>query len=287
MIFAKDELSGNKRVLRPGVSSYNLIIAAFACAVGLTFVLAGNETWPAFLLLLFGAIWNFFCDFKKWTSLIFGTLVGVLYAGFAFNNGLYAHAALHLLFYIPMQFSVCLTKFKQIDTDIDRNKYLSGTQKYYIVLISFCALVLGAIITAGIDNEVYFIMDTISAIMLGISVYLRNYRYREYFIVRYMAISTALILWIFVAFTYGVTTGTVMIIILYIMYLLSDIFGYKAWKKSYEWTIPVHITTEELEEEKKKAEKRKAKKEILHAKDVEVKEKTKKRRTEQDPQIYA
>lgn len=287
MIFAKDELSGTKRILQKGVSSYNLIIASFALAIGLSLVFAGIETWPAFLVLLFGAIWNFFCDFKKWTALLFSFLVGVFYAHFAFSNGLYAHAGLYLLFYIPLQFSVCLTRFNQIDTDIAKGNYLTGSQKYYIVLIAFIVMVFALIFTAGIDSEVFFVMDTLSAMMLGISAWLRSYRHQEYFIVRYIAVGTAALLWLCVMTMYGVAPGTIIIFVLYLMYLLSDIFGYKSWKKSYEWVVPVVVTKEDIETETKKEEKRKIKKERLHEKDIVTLQKNKKRRSEQDPQIYA
>lgn len=287
MIFAKDELSGTTRILKPGVSAYNLIISSLAAAVGLTLVFAGFEGWPAFFLILFGAIWNFFCDFKKWISLIFSVFVGVLYAHFAFTSGLYAHALLYLVYYVVMQFSVCLTKFNQVDTDINRDKRLSGTQIYYIVLVSIYVLVFGSIIMSGLDSQVFAVMDVISALMLGISAYLRNYRYKEYFAIRYIAIITALILWVFVISTYGVANGCLAVCVLYVMYLLSDIFGYKAWKKSYEWTVPVVISAEELEIEKKKKEKRNQKKKQLHANDVNMVQSKKKRRSENDPQIFA
>lgn len=287
MIFAKDELSNSRRILKKGVSTHNLIIACFALSIGLTLVLSGVETWPAFWLLLCGATWNFFCDFKKWTSLIFGFIVGVFYSYYAVVNGLFAHAVLYGLFYIPLQFYVCLTQFNMNDTDIERDKFLNGTQKYYIILISFIVLVFGLVITAGIDNEVFFAMDVISAIMLGISAYLRSFRFHEYFVVRYISLGTAALLWILVMSTFGVAPGTIMMVLLYLMYLISEIVGYTSWKKSYEWVDPVAVTQEEINVEKEKAKKRENKKKKLHEEEIVIVEQKKKRRSEKDPQIYA
>lgn len=288
MIFAKDEISGNKRLLKKGVSTYNLIIASFCCALGIALVLAGAETWPAFLLLLCGAIWNFFCDFKKYVSLIFGFIVSVLYAHFAFLNGLYAHAYLHLLVYIPLQFMVCLKNFDKEDTGIIKDHYMTGSEKYYTLLVVLFVFTFSAILTAGIKEEVFGLLDTISAIMLGVSAYLRSYRYQEYFTVRYIAVGTACMLWVIVIATYGVAPGSLMIVLLFLMYLLSDIFGHNEWKRSYEWTVPAPVTKQEIKTAKKEEKIIEQKKQqYRNIKEAEVRNRENKKQTEKDPQIFA
>ena len=78
------------------------------------------------------------------------------------------------------------------------------------------------------------------------------------------------------------------IVVMYSMYLLSDIFGYHEWKKSYEWVEPEVVSVEAIEQERKIQQKREAKQKELKEKSLPIaKESVKKNRSETDPQIFA
>lgn len=208
---------------------FRLVYTCFFVALALTLYFMHDINLPGVLLILCGALWNFFVDINSFMAFILSLIVGVLFASFAVINGLYINAILYVFYYVPLQFYIYLKYMNAKDMSIKRNKKLSGQNIYYI-FVTFI-VVFGCCFAISLLPEypTMPIFDAMSACLLGLSAYLQTMMYREYYIVRPISLLASIALWIFIAQTNGASSGTLSIILLYVMYLLLDLLSLYYW----------------------------------------------------------
>lgn len=210
-----------------------IVTTLFALA-GLTLYLLNFINFPALALIILGALWNFFVDINSMLAFFMCLAVCSIYSLFAIMNGVYISAFLYICFYIPMQFSAWMIYSKEKDISIKKDKKLSAEASYYIIVIMVLVLAITFAFALGGEYQILPLFDSIVACLLGLSAYLQVFMFREYYNIRFIALFSAIILWILVAIINGVTMGALAIILMYFMYLILDIIAMIYWHKTNE-----------------------------------------------------
>lgn len=207
------------------------ITCAFT-AIALTMYLIGLINVPAVILILAGALWNFFVDINTMLSFLLSLAVGFLFAFFAIKDGLYVNALLYTAFYIPLQFIVWITNLKTKDMSIKYDKKMTGSKIYYAI-VAFVVCFVGLFAFAVITNrQVLPLFDSFACCLLGLSAVLQSYMYREYYFIRPFAILVSILLWTFTMLLNGVTVGSITVLTLYVMYFGMDLISMIFWIKT-------------------------------------------------------
>jgi len=228
--FESREYKVNK--VSPILFNLRLIVTSVFCLIALTLYLLNYLHFPVLCLIVFGAIWNFFVDINTFLAFLLSLIVGVLFSMLAIIDGLYVNAMLYIFFYIPLQFVTWLVNPKEKDMSIKKDKKLSGDNIYYISIIMILTFAICFAIVININHEIFHVLDTIVACMLGLSAFLQSYMYREFYVVRIASLVLSIVLWAFVLYTNVFSMGAIGIILLYSMYLILDILAYVFWIKS-------------------------------------------------------
>jgi len=252
MLFAKDDQYELPLPKEAKFTGSKVFISALSLAIGLTLVFAGFETVAPFVLLLLGVCWNFFCDFNSWVAFVFGFCNSFLFAIFAYQTGLYMSGNLYVLFYIPLQFIVCLTMKHKKNFIINKDKTMSITKEFEVFGISVFAFVLFGMAGSTMEGQLYPWLDSLCAVMLGLSAYLQSYSYKEYFFVRIMALTLNIGLWIVVGVNYGFGLGMLSIILMYITYLIYAIVQFVEWYRTFYVKHEPSDSGEEFDKETRK-----------------------------------
>ncbi len=191
-------------------------------ALGIFFYLINMSSLAAISVLAFGACWNFFTDSNKMFACIFAFATCSIYAYLCVQIGMYAHAFLHIAFYLPTQLIYFFENQNHNDVSILKNKKLEPSG----VVVTTIA---GALLTLGLGAVVYSmgeemaLIDSISAVLLMVSVFLVNGRYCEYYAVRIFAVGFAMAMWALLAVIYNFADGTIAFALLFAMYLVMDV----------------------------------------------------------------
>ena len=206
-----------------------LVIVSLFCAFALALYFLGNVSFLCVLLIFFGALWNFFVPINTYISFVFCLVVCLIYSMFAIEEGLYASAILYFFVYVFMQCTVWVL-YSDENTKIE-NKQLSQNASYYAI----CAIIVGFTICFAIsliqEKHVLPFFDAMTACMLGLSAFLQSFKYREYFIIRPIALVLAILLWFFIGYRNGFDGISISILLMYSMYLLLDLIfiGYRVY----------------------------------------------------------
>jgi len=227
-----------------------IVTTLFALA-GLTLYLLNFINFPAFALIILGALWNFFVDINSILAFLLCLAVCLIYSMFAIINGVYISAFLYIFFYVPMQFTVCVVYGKEKDMSIKKDKKLGAEASYYICIIMVLAFMVLFAIALNEEYQILPFLDALVACLLGLSAYLQSFMFREYYWVRFVALALAIVLWIMVAITIGVSVGALAMILLYLMYLILDIISMVFWFKTNE--VYDKEAVEEIDEEGNKS----------------------------------
>ena len=210
---------------------FKLLLTSMVSLFGLFCWLAGFCTPVAFLVLEFGMIWNFYVKFNSWVSNVYCVIVSAIYFALAINFRFYAHAIIHIGFYIPFQM-IASTKTYYNGTFVQLKKEMTELNKAIYV---FIAVLLSVILYIfDIENGARFaILDSASAGCLVASAVLRNERYNDYYYYRAVALVLSMILWSVGAYEYW-NFELVVIAVLYLTYLIFDVVTNVVHKSTYE-----------------------------------------------------
>lgn len=211
-----------------------LVTTSLFMAIGLSFYFYQMLNLPSLLLIFCGAMWNFFVDINTLCAFILSVVVGFIYSSFAMAEGLYVNSYLYLFFYVPLQFVVWVRYMNNKDITFKRNKKLSPTQSYYIVILFMLLMVSTFALGLLEQNEILPAFDAITACLLGLSACLQSFGYREYFMVRPISILFVLELWFYTILNNGIDYMSLGCIILYLMYFVIDAFTMYLWYFSLE-----------------------------------------------------
>ncbi len=219
-----------------------LIVASIFAVFAIMLYLLNVINIPALCLIFAGVLWNFFVDINTFLAFLLALVVGVIYAMFSIIDGLYINALLYTIYYIPLQFIVWIMNLNSKDMSIRKDKKLSKNSIYYICVLCIFSVVACFAFALLQQYQILPLFDAVTATMLGLCAFLQSLMFREYYIVKPIALVLALSLWIYVGAINGWTIGALTIIMLYAMYLVLDIITMVFWLK----TIPA-VDKERLE----------------------------------------
>ncbi len=217
------------RYARKELFTARLIVSCVFLTIALSLYFYGLLNLPGVLLIILGALWNFFVDVNTFWAFIFSLFVGAIYAMFAVVDGLYANAVLYTLYYIPLQFITWIKYGGIKDISIKNNKRLKGYQAYYLFVSFIYVFIICFIFTSTQNRQILPALDTVSACALALSAFLQSFMFREYYFVRPIALVLVLELWLYTIIQNGISYGSLACILLYIMYYILDCYSMNLW----------------------------------------------------------
>lgn len=248
----------NKQRMSSRMFLTKLFVSLLFSFVALYLNLLGFINFACLLLIVFGAFWNFFVDINTYLALVLCLLVSVIYGMFSAAEGFYVNAILYVMAYIPMQFITWITNIDNKDMSIEKDKKLDGNAIFYVSLFIFFFFSLGFMFALSHEYELLAIFDTVTACLLCLSAFFQSFMYREYYIIRPIAIISAIILWSFAIVLNGFSAVSLTMVILYSMYLIMDIANIIYWIK----TVPI-LDKEVIENITEEGEKELDKEEVI------------------------
>ena len=205
----------------PGARTVMLLVAAFGSVMGVACtVLSAN-----------GLIWTFF----------FGVLDVVLCTVVAMDNGLWGNFALHLFFFLPMQF-VGLVQWRKrgakgAESEVKARR-LTPKQRWLVVgttlaglAVSYSVLLLIKVRTAGASDIAHFqIFFDAAVFTFNIAgQILMSYAYMEQWVLWNLVNVSSICLWGSTMVASSASSYTVVMFIKYCFYLLNSINGLRIW----------------------------------------------------------
>lgn len=228
--------------------------------------------WIGFALLELGMIWNLFLGLKNKFSIVLAVAVAFLYFVFTAIYGLYANALVYIACYIPFQLIASITKDYSEGDFVQIRKKMTDYNKILFVMVFGILFVALSLFDVGYGSR-FVAFDGLSATLLVCSAVLRNERYLEYYIFRFVALVTSIYLWISVAIEFGATI-VIPIIMMYAAYFIFDAVSVIWQHKTYinEYMIESK-KYKEIENSKKVKEKLEVYKKATEENDKETEEK--------------
>lgn len=202
--------------------TFEIVITAVFGSIALFLYLLGFSTFLPFIVLFFGALWNFFTPINRFMAIAFGFVVCTLYSLFALEHGLYGHAFLHLVFYLPTQLIMYYTNRGKPAIEIKKGKRLAPLDYVFVAITGILVLIFTGIILSKIEGAVLPFLDATSVVFLILSVFLVNSGFSEYFMWRVFATLSGALLWMTLGIAHGFKDGIITMILLFVMYALVD-----------------------------------------------------------------
>lgn len=207
-----------------------VIITSLFVAGGIVLFCLGLTDLLTLSIIVFGSLWNFFTESNKLFACIMAFFMCVVYGFVCGSMLVYGHAFLHLMFYLPTQLIYYYESQKNEDNNISHTKKLTTAGYIGTVVAGWVfAFGLGAVLCKLGDP--YYIIDALSTTLLVVSVFLVNGRYKEYYVVRIVACVCAAIMWLTIAVAQDFTNGTLIFMMLFIMYSIVDSVKFYRWSK--------------------------------------------------------
>lgn len=212
------------------IRSTEFVVTLISLAVGVALFCFDLTSLLGLSIILFGALWNFFTESNRFFACIMAFFMCVVYGFIAGSMKVFGHAFLHLMFYLPTQLIYYYESDKK-DNSISHTKTLSQAGYIGTVVCGWLmAFGLGIVLYKVGDS--YYIMDALSTTLLIVSVFLANGKYKEYYLVRIVALVFAVATWTYIGIKTNFTTDASVFILLFIMYTVMDIIKCIRWKKS-------------------------------------------------------
>lgn len=223
---------------------FKLMLVSCALVLGIFFVLSGFSYPAELFLLALGIFWNLYLGLSKKLSLAISVVVAFLYLLFCSGFGLYSNAFIYLACYIPFQLIAIVKDYDEGDF-VQVRKKMTDYNKILFIIFFLAVTVFLCLFDAAMGSR-FVLFDGISAGLLVCSALLRNERYLEYYIFRIAALLISIALWVQVVIEFG-THGSLLIVIMYAVYLVYDISKCVLDQKNY--VNEYMVTTEKYEEE--------------------------------------
>lgn len=252
-----------------------LVTVCLFCAFALTLYFLGIINFACVLLIVFGGLWNFFVPINTFVSFVFCLLVCSLYALFSIKEGLYSNAILYFIVYVFLQYVVWVL-YGDDDMAI-KDKQMTMNTSYLVTCVIVVSLAVCFAISIVQGNQILPLMDAVTACMLGLSAFLQSFKYREYYVIRPIALIFAILLWIFAGYINGYGGANITAIIMYIMYLVLDLMTILSRVYNIAFSGDKKKKTISAEDEEKIDDKKAAFKKMVkqQEKEDEIKEKIK------------
>lgn len=198
-----------------------LIMLCLFSAFALTLCFLNIISVPCLVMIVAGGLWNFFGKINSYFGfalcLITSTIAGLLCIGI----GLYSNAVLYLIFYIALQIVVLVLNMKG-NTIFVRYKRLDPRESYFISLSFLLFAVSGFAISLCQNNMIIPAIDSVSATLLALSAYLHSRNFKEYYVIRPIALLLEIGMFAYLLSIGFVTSSVIAFVFLYSMYFVLD-----------------------------------------------------------------
>ena len=206
-----------------------IVTSAFMLVAIVLFCCQVINIW-GMVIILSGALWNFFTEANRLTACIMSYIVCTLCAVYCIRVEMFGMAFLHIIFYLPTQIIYYFENSREEDVSILPNKQLklSGLVGAVatLILIAMCL----SVVLYEVGCE-YYLSDSVATTLLIFSVFLSNGRYKEYWAVRISACAVAVFVWLYVAIQNGFEDNSVVFIVLFVMYMVMDSIKFINWER--------------------------------------------------------
>ena len=232
---------------------FKVMLFSLSLTIGVFCLIMGYSKIVPLFVLAFGMMWNFYAGLKNNISSLFSILVAFLYFYVACEYSLYSNCLIYVAFYIPFQ-QIANTKDYSEGDFVQIRKFISESNKI-LLFIFFLALTVCLTLMNFAVGASFVYLDAISAALLVCSAILRNERYSEYYIFRFLALIASIALWVMVGLEFGFS-GTILIIVMYASYMIFDLVSMIYQRKTYiNEYMQKQIEVKEIQKKKKVKEK--------------------------------
>lgn len=198
-----------------------LLLSCFSLAIGLTLYFIGIINFACLALIFAGVLWNFFAKINSYAGFSLCLVTCVLCGFESISIGLYAHAILYLVFYVLLELVVLILNLKG-NTIFVRYKNLSARESYYIVMAILVFFMCGFAISLCQNNMLIPAIDAVCASMLALSAYLHSRNFREYYVIRPVALVLTISMFAYLVAVGISNTVTISLLLLYVIYFVLD-----------------------------------------------------------------
>lgn len=199
-----------------------LVLLCLSLSVATTLYLIGIIDFACLLLVYFGGVWNYFAKINSYFGFGLCVLTSVFFGLECISVGLYAHSILYFVFYLALGFVVFLLNLKG-NTIFVRYKKLSNKESYIIIAL-FCVLFVAGFAGALLSHNMLVpAMDIVCSSMLALSAYLHSRNYREYYVVRPIALVATILMFAYLIAINIINSAIITMLLIYIMYFLLNI----------------------------------------------------------------
>ncbi|MBQ7453399.1 MAG: hypothetical protein IJS68_03985 [Clostridia bacterium] len=209
-----------------------IVLALIFTLVAVLMSFFNVESWISLTILEVGLLSLFLNDINRLLDVIIAVLWSGLYAFYCYTNGFAVNGVLVSLFYLFIQLKEAFKKPETKEIVGAQNK-LKTHETIALVIVAIC-LAVGSYFLARIwTGEVLVIFDTLSAVMLCVSLYLMLKRTPEYFVIRLIAMIGVASLWATRALLYGLQTGSLHIVLMFVAFIIYDNIRLNTWTKNH------------------------------------------------------
>lgn len=198
-----------------------LMLSCFSLAVAITLYLIGLINFVCLIMVLAGVLWNFFAKINSFVGFGLCHVTCFICGLECISIGLYSHAILYLIFYIALELFVLVLNLKG-NTVFVRYKNLSPTDSYYIVLSILLFAVCGFSISLCQNNMIVPAIDAVCASLLALSAYLHSRNFREYYVIRPIALVLTIAMFAYIVSIGMASSVTISLLLLYVIYFVLD-----------------------------------------------------------------
>lgn len=198
-----------------------LMLSCFSLVIALTLYFIGIINFACLALVFAGVLWNFFAKINSFVGFGLCLMTCVLCGLQCIGIGIYAHAVLYLVFYVILELVVLILNLKG-NTIFVRYKNLSARESYYIVMAILIFFMCGFSISLCQNNMIIPAIDAVCASMLALSAYLHSRNFREYYVIRPVALVLTISMFAYLVSIGISNTTTISLLLLYVIYFVLD-----------------------------------------------------------------
>lgn len=198
-----------------------LMIFCLLSAFALTLCFLNIVSIPCFIMIIAGGLWNFFGKINSYFGFSLCLITSIIAGLLCISIGLYSNAILHLFFYIILQLFVLILNMKG-NTIFVRYKRLNPRESYFVSLVFLLFAVSGFAISLCQNNMIIPAIDSVSATLLALSAYLHSRNFKEYYVIRPIALIMEIGMFVYLLAIGVVTSSVIAFVFLYSMYFVLD-----------------------------------------------------------------
>lgn len=198
-----------------------LMLLCISLAFATTLYFIGTINFVCLIMVYAGGLWNFFAKINSFAGLFLCFLTSVICGLQCISVGLYSHSILYFVFYIALELVVFVMNMKG-NTLLVRYKNISPNESYFVVMAIFLFCVSGFAVSLCQNNMIVPAIDAVCSSLLALSAYLHSRNFREYYVVRPIALAVTIAMFSYLISINIATSATISMLVMYVMYFALD-----------------------------------------------------------------